>query len=125
MWQGADKKTQIFLAEDSGKVMQLDGETLEQTQLYMANQESALCLSLDVISKQQSAYLSIGTNSKVVVLKRDANSTGSFVQTGLVNKTSDNVSCVKVVAMPVNELQDSDIMLVYATYNGRVSWSHM
>jgi hypothetical protein len=105
--------------------MQLDGETLEQTQLYMANQESALCLSLDVISKQQSVYLSIGTNSKVVVLKRDADSTGNFVQTGLVKKTSDNVSCVKVVAMPVKELQDSDIMLMYATYNGRVSWSHM
>jgi len=68
-------------------------------------------------------FLSIGTNSKVVVLKRDAASTDNFVQAGQVEKTSDNVSCVKVVAMPPSEQQDSDVMLMYATYNGRVSWS--
>ena len=48
-------------------------------------------------------FLSIGTNSKVVVLKRDAAFTDNFVQAGQVDKTSDNVSCVKVVAMPPSE----------------------
>ena len=71
VWRGADMKTQIFLAEDSGKVVQLDCDTLAATTVLQANEESALCISLDVILKESAVYLSVGTNSRVIVLKRE------------------------------------------------------
>ena len=87
-------------------MVQIDAETLAVTEIFVSLNESALCLSLD------DRYLTVGTNSKVILLKKDEVS-GRFEKVKEVG-TSDNVSCVRVV--------EEGVGCVFGTYDGRVGY---
>ena len=87
-------------------MVQIDAETEVVTEIFVSMGESALCLSLDA------EYLTVGTNSKVILLKKDEVS-GHFEKVKEVG-TSDNVSCVRVV--------EEGMGCVFGTYDGRVGY---
>jgi len=97
-------------------VVSINMETLESTQIFCALNESALCLSIDFMSKieQKALFLTVGTNSKVLVFKQDLDSDSPFEKIS-VTDTSDNVSCVKTVD------SENGPACIFGTYNGRVA----
>ena len=87
--------------------------------------ESALCVSLDVLRMQEanneswSTLLTLGSNSKVLVLERAGEASGpsSFTQVTSIEDVSDNVSCVRSLF----DSESKQVVTVFGTYNGRVN----
>ena len=87
--------------------------------VYQLFNESALCLSLDRINQipvnENGLLLTIGSNTKVVVLaKRD----NGFAELTKISKTSDNVSNCKSVYVS----ESKKTMVVYSTYDARIAY---
>ena len=59
--------------------------------------------------------LTLGSNSKVVVMKKVGN---SFSEAKRIDQTSDNVSCCKSIYLA----ESKQVMTMYATYNGRLAY---
>ena len=88
--------------------------------------ESALSVCLDVLrlpNEQWSTMLTLGSNSKVIVLERDASSDdaatpSTFTEVERITTgVSDNVSCVRTVFLS----ETKQVVTLYGTYDGRLS----
>jgi len=81
--------------------------------------ESALCLSLDILrlsgSKEWTTTLTFASNSKVVVVEKSTQD-GIWNQLCTIENISDNVSCVKTVYIG----ETKQIWTFIATFNGRL-----
>ena len=130
IWDIQVLKGEIFAAEDSGRVVSVNSETLKVTEIYVSSSiscltllfqcalnESALCLSVDVMNKVEpkAIFLSVGTNSKVTVFRKDLNSEAPFEKVSQVSETSDNVSCVKTIQ------SEKGFSCIFGTHNGRIA----
>jgi len=81
--------------------------------------ESALCLSLDVLrlpgAQEWTTTLTLASNSQVVVVEKSTQD-GSYSQLFHIENISDNVSCVKTVYIG----ETKQIWTFIATFNGRL-----
>ena len=75
--------------------------------------ESALCLAIDSIEK--SLFLTVGTNSKVIVFRKESDSGKPFEKVTEVSQTSDNVSCVKTIQ------SEKGFSCIFGLHNGRIA----
>jgi len=98
---------EVWVADDSGRVTQLtlaDENSLTVSKTTVVHQfvnESALCLSLDILrlpgaGETWTTVLSLGSNSCVVVLERTG-ADQSFSQMVMKQGVRDNVSCLRTI----------------------------
>lgn len=115
---------EVWLAEDSGKITQLNFAsdlTLSETKtVHQFANESALSVSMDILrlpgQETWATTLTIASNSKVIVLEKTTQDQ-AFTQLKKLDDVSDNVSCMRTIY----DSESKQIVTLFATYNGRLT----